>query len=167
MPLALMKHHQPISSSAHGMRIAVVVSRYHTDITNAMCDGAKAAFLSAGGSGDCIEVIDAPGSFELIALCRAAADRGDVDGVVALGCILTGDTTHDQYIAHAVAGGISSIIVQTGVPVAFGVLTCQSMEQARSRAGGRHGNKGEESMSAIIATVTAVRQIGCSKEAGC
>lgn len=142
---------------ARGLRMGVVVSRYHHAITESLREAAVVQFTSAGGDADDLLIVAAPGSFELTAVCRALAHRGDLHAVVALGCILTGQTTHDQYLAQAVAQGLTSITVQTGVPIAFGVLTCQSMEQARERAGGAHGNKGAEAMAAAIAAARAVQ----------
>lgn len=142
---------------ARGLRMGVAVSRYHHAITESLREAAVVQFTSAGGDADDLLIVAAPGSFELTAVCRALAHRGDLHAVVALGCILTGQTTHDQYLAQAVAQGLTSITVQTGVPIAFGVLTCQSMEQARERAGGAHGNKGAEAMAAAIAAARAVQ----------
>lgn len=160
-----MKSTPSITENACGLRIAIVVSQYHADITDALRDGAVARFNAACGLADDLTVIPAPGAFELIAICKALADRGDLDAIVALGCIITGQTTHDQYIAHAVAAGIANIITATGVPIAFGVLTCQNLEQAQARAGGSVGNKGEEAMDAAIASANAINRINASQEA--
>jgi 6,7-dimethyl-8-ribityllumazine synthase len=146
-------------TGADGLRLAVVVSRYHESITRAMRDGAVEAFAAAGGRRDDLLVVPVPGSFELTALCRELAHSGEFDAIVALGCVITGETTHDQYICQAVANGLTSITVQTGVPIGFGLLTCQSVEQARARAGGTHGNKGAEAMRAAIATALAIRRV--------
>ena len=146
-------------TSASGLRVAVVVSRYHASITDAMCGSATACFRSAGGGADDLEIVYAPGAFELTAICRALAARGDCDAVVALGCVISGETEHDRYIASAVATGLTMITVQTGVPVAFGVLTCRSLEQARARAGGDRGNKGAEAMAAAIETARTLRML--------
>ncbi len=160
-----MKSSIPSSGSARGLRLAIVVSEYHADITDALRLGAVSRFKAAGGDEADLTMLAAPGAFELIAIAKALADRGDVDGIVTLGCIITGETTHDQYIANAVAGGLKDIVVQSGIPAAFGVLTCQNLEQARSRAGGATGNKGEEAMAATIAAANAVRSIAASQEA--
>ncbi|TVQ53309.1 MAG: 6,7-dimethyl-8-ribityllumazine synthase, partial [Phycisphaerales bacterium] len=98
-------------------------------------------------------------SFELVSIAAAIARQGQVDAIVAIGCVITGETPHDQYICSAVANGLAQISVETGIPVAFGVLTCQTMGQARNRAGGRQGNKGEEAMTAAIEAAGAVRQV--------
>ncbi len=145
--------------TASGLRIGIAVSRYHAEITSELKRGAETAFARAGGRREDLVVVETPGAFELIAICRALAQRDDIDAVVALGCVIRGETTHDQAIVQAVTHGLSAIIVETGVPIGFGVLTCDSLEQARQRAGGDKGNKGEEAMLAAIATVRAVEHI--------
>lgn len=146
-------------SNAHGLRIGLVVSDYHSSITHPLRDGAAAAFREAGGRDGDLLVVPAPGAFELTAICRALVHRGDLHAVVALGCIMTGETTHDQHIATAVAHGLTSITVETGIPVCFGVLTCQTMDQARARAGGDVGNKGVEAMAAAISVSRTVEAV--------
>lgn len=149
----------PLSSSAADLRIGVAVSRYHADVTEALEIGARGAFSAAGGRADALIIAEAPGSFELVAIATALARRGDLDAIVALGCIITGETTHDQYLASAIANGLASISVELTLPTAFGVLTCQTMDQARARAGGDAGNKGEEAMLAAISTANTVRSL--------
>lgn len=95
-------------------------------------------------------------------------DEGEVDALVALGCIITGETTHDQYIAHAVSDGLMRLSVSYGTPVALGVLTCQTLEQARQRAGGSRGNKGAEAMTAALdaaSTIHAIREASLARAA--
>lgn len=143
--------------NASKMRIGIVVSRYHREITDALLMGAKKTFAKAKGKTRNLHVIDAPGSWELTAICRAMAHardrkwRREFDAIVALGCILTGETTHDQFIAQSVTQGLTAITLETGTPIAFGVLTCQSIEQAKARK-----SKGAEAMQAAIAAVRAI-----------
>lgn len=137
--------------------VAVVVSRYNGSITSKLLEGAAAAYRAEAGSETGLTVVDAPGSYELVALANAAARSGRFDGVVALGCVIKGETEHDRYIAQAVATGLAQVTVQTGVPVAFGVLTVNSPRQARDRAGGVMGNKGAEAMGAVLQTIAAIR----------
>lgn len=139
--------------------VAIVVSRYNETITNALLEGARDAYLNAGGGADRLGVIEAPGAFELPVLANAAAQCGLYSGVVALGCVIKGETRHDEYIAAAIAHAIADIGARTGVPVAFGVLTTQNIEQARARAGGGKGNKGAEAMNALLETLDALRAI--------
>ena len=158
---------------ASNLRIGIAVSRYHGEITAALLKGATQSFRDVGGRDEAIETFDVPGTWELTGICRAIAmlesgeGRPTFDAIVALGCILTGETTHDQYIAQSVTQGLTAITIETGTPIAFGVLTCQTIEQARARAGlaarpGAHGgtaNKGVEAMQAAIAAALAVRRI--------
>jgi 6,7-dimethyl-8-ribityllumazine synthase len=144
---------------ATSLRVGLVVSEYHAAITGAMADAARAIFLDAGGLDDDLITVPAAGSFELIALANGLARRPDIDAVVTIGCIIAGETTHDQYLAHAVAHGLAQITVATSIPVAFGVLTCQNLDQAKARAGGAVGNKGEEVMIAAIRTAVELRRL--------
>lgn len=154
----------PLAASARGLRVGIATSRYHEGVTARLQEGAVGAFRSAGGGDGDLLLVDAPGSFELVAIAHALASRTDIDAVVCLGCVLTGETTHDQYICQAVAAGLAAITASTGKPVAFGVLTCQSIEQAQARAGGTKdipskGNKGEEAMNAALIAAQAVGRV--------
>ncbi len=141
---------------ARGLRIGVVVSRYHDAIVDRLADAAARTFASAGGAeGDLVRV-DAPGAFELPVVAAALIRRGDIDAVVALGLVLTGETTHDRYICDSVANALQELAIETGKPAAFGLLTCQTLAQAEARAGGAKGNKGEEAMAAALLAVGAV-----------
>jgi 6,7-dimethyl-8-ribityllumazine synthase len=154
---------------ASSLRIGVVVSRYHPEITDALLSGAIDAFTHAGGDEGHLRVIDAPGTWELTAIARAMAlletrtGKPGVDAIVALGCVLTGETTHDQYIAQSVTQGLTAVTIQTGVPVAFGVLTCKTIEQALARSlfpvPDQGSNKGVEAMRAAIAAANTVRHL--------
>jgi len=148
------------------VRVAVVVSRYNATVTDALLVGALAVFDARTSPKSRIEVIDAPGSFELPALCLAAARVGRFDGLVALGCLIKGETSHDRHIADAVANGLIGVTLATGIPVAFGVLTTDTPEQALARAGGDHGNKGADAMTALLDTITAARDIGRGEQRG-
>ena len=151
-------------ADAAGLRVGLAVSRYHDRITDALRDAAVERFRRAGGADADLRVVHTPGAFELTAVCRAFAASGDVDAVVALGCVISGETDHDRYIAAAVATGLTMITVETGVPVAFGLLTCASLDQAEARAGGNRGNKGDEAMLAAIETVSVIRSLGRAQE---
>ncbi len=139
------------------MSVVLVVSGYHADISGTLAAGARRAFEVAGGRPERLEQITAPGAFELPVIAAAAAQRADVDAVVAIGCVLTGETSHDRYISDAVAHGLMRVGLDSGKPVCFGVLTCATIEQARARAGGAKGNKGEEAMGAALRAVAAIR----------
>ena len=154
-------------ASADGLRIGLAVSRYHAPITEAMCESAIERFIEAGGSRENLNLVSAPGAFELTAIARALAVRDDIDAVVALGCVISGETTHDQHIASAVAQGLTMITAQTGVPVSFGVLTCQTIEQAQARSGGAKGNKGAEAMTGAIEAACAIRLVRRGPKGNC
>lgn len=140
--------------------VAIIVSRYNETITSALLEGARSTYLATGGIAERLGVIEAPGAFELPVLANAAAQSGLYRGVVALGCIIKGQTRHDEYIAGAIAHAIVDIGVRTGVPVAFGVLTTENTEQAKARAGGDKGNKGAEAMIALLETLHGLKSIG-------
>lgn len=151
-------------AAAHGgSAIAIVVSRYNGSITSRLLEAATAEFRYRAGPDAELVVLDAPGAFELCAIASAAAATGRFAGVLALGCIIKGETSHDQYLAHAVAHGLVEITLRTAVPVSFGVLTVDTVTQAEARSGGRqgspHGNKGQEAMSALLDTVDAIRAL--------
>src|SRR5262245_47213534 len=110
-------------------RVCIVVSRYNSSITDRLLDGAAAVFRRQHPQGE-LEVFEAPGAFELPVIAHSAATQGRFDGVLAIGCIIKGETRHDEYIAHAVAGGLTEASIRTGVPIAFGVLTVDSIPQA-------------------------------------
>jgi 6,7-dimethyl-8-ribityllumazine synthase len=133
--------------------VAVVVSRYNASVTDKLLDGAREAYARRGGLLEDLTVITAPGAYELPALALAAARTGRFRGVVTLGCLIKGETRHDRYIAEAVAQGLVNVTIATGVPAAFGLLTVDTPEQARARAGGPRGNKGAEAMDALLDTI--------------
>lgn len=135
------------------MRVAVVVSRYHDAVTANLRAGAVEAFTTAGGDPAAITTIEVPGAWELLAACRAVLSHADVNGVIALGCVIRGETAHDEHISRSVCQGLADLIVQTGTPIGLGLLTCTSMAQAQARAGGDHGNKGREAMLATIEAI--------------
>ena len=128
--------------------VAILVSRYNESVTGAMLSGAVEAYAERGGDPAALTIVEAPGAYELIALANAAADRHKA--VVCLGCIIRGETPHDEHIARAVAHGLAEVTIKTGVPVAFGVLTTLDAAQAKARASGTKGNKGAEAMHAAL-----------------
>lgn len=131
-------------------KIGIVVSQWNADITNALLEGAQDTLLISGVLPDNIEVLYVPGSFELPWGARQIMKPGKRDAVICLGCIIQGETRHDEYIASAVASGIMQLGLMSGVPVIFGVLTTNTEEQAKDRAGGKHGNKGAEAAATAL-----------------
>ncbi|MBC8310010.1 MAG: 6,7-dimethyl-8-ribityllumazine synthase [Phycisphaerales bacterium] len=144
--------------SSNGLRITIIVSDYHTTITENLANSAKQAFIECGGRSEDCNIIHVAGAWELPVLAKVVASANEVDGIVALGCILTGETTHDRVIAEAIAHGLMEISIQWQHPVSMGVLTCQTLEQAQARSGGSSGNKGVEAMHAAIETAATIKE---------
>jgi 6,7-dimethyl-8-ribityllumazine synthase len=142
-----------IAADAAGIRVAVLVSRYHVEITSALETGARRAFIEAGGDPEQLEIFDCPGAFELAGLASVALETGRFDAAVCLGCVIRGETSHDAWINSAVANELAALSSRHGRPAAFGVITCNDLDQARARSGGARGNKGVEAMQAAIAAV--------------
>lgn len=145
--------------AASGLRVAIVVSKYHDFVTDRLQAGALAALDAAGVSRDCITIVRVPGAFELPSAAQHAAEGGRCDAVVCLGCLIKGETPHFEFIASAVAHGLTTAAAATGVPMAFGVLTTNSVEEALARAGDGPDNKGWEAASAAVETATVIRQL--------
>jgi len=136
--------------SARGRRIAIVAARFNDFIVASLLKGAHAAWLEHGGAPGDLTVVRVPGAFELPVVTRKLAASGRYDAVVALGCVIRGDTPHFEYIAAECARGLQLAGLETGVPVVFGVLTVESLEQALERAATTTGNKGGEAMESAL-----------------
>jgi 6,7-dimethyl-8-ribityllumazine synthase len=154
-----MKADTNISADARGLRVAIVTSAYHAEVTHAMERDAVAEFVRAGGEASHVMRIEAPGAFEVPLLVDAALARADVHAAVAIGCIVRGETTHDRHLGMAVTCELSRISVARGKPVGLAVLTVENMAQARARAGGEVGNKGTDAMRAALACVRRCEEI--------
>ena len=135
-------------------KFAIVVAEWNDEITEKLFEGAYQTLLQYGALAQNIERGNVPGSFELTLGAHWYAQREDIDAVIAIGVVIQGETKHNDYINHAVAQGITNISIQNNKPVIFGVLTPNNMEQAIDRAGGVHGNKGDE------AAMTAIKMVG-------
>jgi 6,7-dimethyl-8-ribityllumazine synthase len=151
-------HIPTIRADASRCRVAIVVSRYNAWITDRLLEGAVEEYARLGGDRSSLVILPAPGAFELPALTGAAVKSGEIDAVVALGCLIRGETRHDRVIADAVAGALAQISAG-GTPVGFGLLTVETAEQAEERAGGAYGNKGAEAMQAAILTFHAAQSL--------
>ena len=138
----------PISNAS---RVGIAYSTYNSNITKRLLEGAKATLTEAGFSADRILVAEVPGAWELPLAAKRMAEISDVAAVVALGAVIRGETTHDQYINSSVSHALMELMMQTGKPIGFGLLTCNTMEQAIHRAGGNVGNKGCETAEAVLA----------------
>ena len=141
-------------------RFAIVVARWNESITSKLLEGAVRALVDNGVADDAIYVAWVPGSFEIPLVAQRLADSGAYSAVLCLGAVIRGETSHDLHINRAVSLAISQIALTANVPVLFGVLTCETMEQAIERAGGKAGNKGAECAEAAIHMVGLLRNLG-------
>lgn len=139
--------------NAQGMRIGIVVSEWNDNITSELAEGSISTLKKFGVADDDIIIRSVPGSFELVFGCAQMIKSGWVDGVIAIGCIIRGDTPHFEYISTGVTQGISALNKDNDVPVVFGVLTTNNLQQAEERSGGIIGNKGDEF------AITAIKMI--------
>lgn len=150
--------------SAEGMKFAIVVARWNAVITDRLLDGALDALLRSGAKKEDIEIVRVPGAWEIPAAARTLADRAvkggkPLDAIITLGCLLRGETAHYEAIYNEVSRGIGQSQQETGIPHAFGVLTCETLEQALNRAGIKAGNKGFEAAAAAIEMVSIRRKL--------
>ena len=136
--------------SAAGFNFAIVVSKYHDFVTERLQAGAVAALEKAGVRSDAITIVRVPGAFELPIAARHAAESGEFSAVICLGCLIRGATPHFEFIASAVTHGLTAAAGDTGVPITFGVLTTNSVEEALERAGDGPSNKGWEAAAAAV-----------------
>ena len=144
---------------AAGFRFALVVSKYNDFVTDRLQAGALAALSAAGVTPADVTVLRVPGAFEIPLAAQHAAESGRFDAVVCLGCLIRGETSHFEFIASAVAHGLTTAAAATGIPMAFGVLTTNSVEEALARAGDGPGNKGHEAAVAAIEMAEVVAQV--------
>src|SRR5579862_270454 len=145
--------------SAEGMKFAIVVSRWNAVITDRLLDGVLDALLRSGVKRSDIEVVRVPGAWEIPAAARTLAEQRRAEAVITLGCLLRGETAHYEAIYNEVSRGIGQSQQETGIPHSFGVLTCETLEQALHRAGIKAGNKGFEAAVAAIEMVSLTRKI--------
>lgn len=148
-----------LSVDGSGARIAVVASSWHQEVMTGLVDGATRALVDADVAA--IDVIQAPGAFELPILAKSCADNG-YDAVIALGVVIRGGTPHFEYVCAAATDGLARVALDTGTPVGFGLLTCDTEQQALDRAGlpGSAEDKGREAVEAALATLTILRGLG-------
>jgi 6,7-dimethyl-8-ribityllumazine synthase len=144
---------------ARGMRIGIIVSRFNDFVTDRLLQGALEALRSYGGEEGNIDVVRVPGAFEIPLLAHKMAASGKYDAIVCLGAVIRGETPHFEYISDAVTRGVEQAMVQYRVPVSFGVLTTNTVEQAMARAGEKMGNKGFEAAATAIEMATLNREI--------
>jgi 6,7-dimethyl-8-ribityllumazine synthase len=141
-------------------RVAILVSQYNERVTSRLLEGALECCRAAGLATELVDVVWLPGAFELGGAASAAAATRRYVAIVGLGCVVRGETAHFDYVAGAAARGLSEVAVRYRLPVAFGVLTTETMDQALARAGGEAGNKGYEATEAALRTADAIAQLG-------
>lgn len=144
---------------AKGLKLAIVVSRFNDFITSKLLDGAVDALLRHGVSEQNIDIIKVPGSFEIPIAAKKIAEKKSPDAIICLGTIIRGATPHFGYIASEVAKGIATVSLEAGIPVAFGVITADTIEQAVERAGTKSGNKGWEAAMVAIEMAQLMKKL--------
>jgi 6,7-dimethyl-8-ribityllumazine synthase len=142
---------------ATGMRFAIVAARFNRDVTEPLCSGAEKTLRNHGASD--VYVAWVPGAFELPLVAKRFAQSGAVDAVVCIGAVIRGETAHFEYVAGECAAGVTRASLDTGIPIAFGVLTVEDREQANARIGGAEGHKGEEAAATAIEMVSLLRNL--------
>ena len=140
------------------MKFGIVVSEWNEKITSALLDGAVRTLLASGCEEQNIVIKHVPGTFELTLGAQFFAQYTDVDAVIVLGCVIQGETRHFDFVCQSVTQGVTELMITWNMPVAFGVLTTENLQQALDRAGGRHGNKGDE------AAATAIKMVALQNE---
>jgi 6,7-dimethyl-8-ribityllumazine synthase len=145
--------------SIDGARFAIVAARFNAPVTDALLEGAVATLAEHGVPDDHISVVQVPGAFEIPITAKRLAASGRFEAIIALGAVVRGDTPHFEYVAGECARGIGRVAIEENVPVIFGVLTTDTDEQARDRAGGKEGNKGCEAAVAGLEMVTLLRRL--------
>lgn len=144
---------------AGGLRFGIVVGRFNSFISERLLEGALDALVRHGANADTIDVARVPGAFEIPLAAQKMAETGRYDSVICLGAVIRGSTPHFDYVAAEAAKGVAQVSLKTGVPVAFGVLTTDSIEQAIERAGTKAGNKGFEAAMTAIETAQLLRSL--------
>ncbi|OGH02119.1 MAG: 6,7-dimethyl-8-ribityllumazine synthase [Candidatus Lambdaproteobacteria bacterium RIFOXYD1_FULL_56_27] len=145
--------------NAKGLKLAIVVARFNDFITGKLLEGALDTFSRHGGKLEDLTVIRVPGAYEIPLACKKAAATKKFEGILALGAVIRGSTPHFDYVASEVAKGVAQVSLETGVPVSFGVLTTDDIEQAIERAGTKSGNKGADSMNGLIELIDLYKKI--------
>jgi len=142
-----------------GCRCAIVASRFNARIVDRLVEGALEAFEKTGTVSDGVKLLRVPGAFELPLAAQRLAEASEYDAIVALGCVVRGETPHFEYVSRAAADGLLRVSLELGIPVAFGVLTTDTVAQAMARAGGEAGNKGFDAAIAAIEMVHLLRDL--------
>jgi 6,7-dimethyl-8-ribityllumazine synthase len=142
-----------------GLRVAIVASRFNAFVVDRLVEGALDAFRRTGVADEAVTLYRAPGSFEVPQLARLVVDKGGIDALVVVGAVIRGGTPHFEYVADAVARGVAELSRTAKIPVTFGVLTCDTVEQAIDRAGAKAGNKGFDAAMAAVEMASLYRAV--------
>ncbi|MGB5132045.1 MAG: 6,7-dimethyl-8-ribityllumazine synthase [Steroidobacteraceae bacterium] len=145
---------------ARNLKFTIVAARFNESVVERLVDGAVKALMSHGAATSQVEIVRVPGAFDLPVVVRRIAETGRADAIIALGAVIRGETAHFDYIAGECASGLSRVSSDTGVPVVFGVLTTDTVEQAEERAGGKEGNRGADAARAAIYLATLLQKFG-------
>ncbi len=151
--------------AAQGRRFAVVASRFNEHITQKLAEGAVTALLDAGAVYDDVDLVWVPGAWELPAATRALLASDRYDAIIAVGAVVRGDTPHFDFVAGEASRGLADASAEFHTPVGFGLLTCDTMEQAEARAGGLHGNKGADAARAAIEMADLFARLAVDEDA--
>ena len=154
-----MPHYEGDMRAADGARFAILASRWNPRIADVLVAGARKAFADQGVAGDAVDVVRVPGAWELPMAAARIAAAGRHVAIVALGCVIRGDTRHYEHVADGCADGLMRVALEHGVPVCNGVLAVEDQADAEKRAGGSHGNKGEETALAAIEMANLLEQL--------
>ncbi len=145
---------------AKGFRVAIVVSRFNSFISERLLEGAREALEKLGAQDADLAVYRVPGSFEVPLVAKKLAAAKKADGILCLGALIRGETPHFDYLSAEVAKGLAQVALEDGIPVAFGILTCDSLEQGIERAGTKSGNKGYDAAMALVETMNLLKEAG-------
>ncbi|WP_394699633.1 6,7-dimethyl-8-ribityllumazine synthase [uncultured Pseudodesulfovibrio sp.] len=145
--------------NAQGLKVAIVAARFNDFIVDRLISGAVDYLVRHGGNEDNLTLVRLPGAFELPIAAQKLARSGDYDGVLVLGAVIRGATPHFDYVCNECAKGVAQASMESGVPMGFGLLTCDSLDQAIERAGSKGGNKGVEAASALLETIRVLEQL--------
>ncbi|GHV54146.1 6,7-dimethyl-8-ribityllumazine synthase [Deltaproteobacteria bacterium] len=145
--------------NADGLQFAIVAARFNDFIVDRLISGAIDYLTRHGARDSDITIIRVPGAFEMPVVCQKVAKNGKFDGIIALGAVIRGATPHFDFVANEATKGLAHISLETGIPVGFGLLTCDNLEQAIERAGSKAGNKGVEAAAAVMETIRVIQQL--------
>lgn len=146
--------------AASGVTIAILVSRFNSFITDRLLEGAISTYTRHGGSMEQLDVVHVPGAFELPVAAKKLAAKGGLDAIVALSAVVRGATPHFEYVSSAATSGLSTVSLEFTIPIGFGVLTTDTVEQAIERAGSKNGNRGSDAMLSAIEMANLIKEIG-------